>query len=188
MAMRTIFLVRHGDYQLDEITKLDRNLTLQQHYELHAKEGGLTPTGKKQANLVAKRFSSLPIAAIHCSSLRRTLETATIIAKEFPGIKIQQSSLLWECVPSIPKVFAQHEHLDIYLIKMLINGKDRLMRRSRDISRVPGGLIKTKSSLAMQILFVIWYVVRFMSIRMFGSTCVLIIVGSAKSELSRVIA
>lgn len=110
MAMRTIYLVRHGDYRLDEIMKLDRNLTLEEHYELHTKEGGLTPTGKEQAKLTAKRFSSLPIDAIYCSSLRRALETAKMIAKEFPGIKIQKSRLLWECVPCIPKAFDQHEH------------------------------------------------------------------------------
>jgi broad specificity phosphatase PhoE len=108
--MRTILLVRHGDYQLDEIQKLERNLTLEQHYELHAKEGGLTPTGIKQAKLTAERLKPLPIDAIHCSSLRRTSETAKLIAKEFPKIQIQKSSLLWECVPSIPKDFAQHEH------------------------------------------------------------------------------
>jgi broad specificity phosphatase PhoE len=110
MATRTIFLVRHGDYQLAEIMKLDRNLTLEQHYELHTKEGGLTPRGKKQAKLTAKRLSSLPIDAIHCSSLRRALETAKMIAKEFPAIDVQKSRLLWECVPSIPKAFAEHEH------------------------------------------------------------------------------
>ena len=110
MAMRTIFLIRHGDYRLDEIKKLDRNLTLEQHYELHTKEGGLTPIGKKQAEQTAKRFSSLQIDAIHCSSLRRAVETAKIIAEQFPGIKIQRSKLLWECVPSIPKKFIQHEH------------------------------------------------------------------------------
>ena len=110
MSTRTIYLVRHGDYKLDEIAKLERNLTLEQHYELHMKEGGLTPTGKKQAKLTAKRLSSLPIEAIHSSSLRRTLETAKMIAKEFPGIELQRTKLLWECVPSIPKGFAQHEH------------------------------------------------------------------------------
>lgn len=110
MSTRTIYLVRHGDYQLDEITKLERDLTLEQHYELHTKEGGLTPTGKIQAKLTAKRFSSQSIDAIHCSCLRRTLETSKIIAEEFPGIRSQKTRLLWECVPSIPKAFAQHEH------------------------------------------------------------------------------
>lgn len=114
MAVRTIYMVRHGDYQLDKIIKLDRNLTLEQHYELHRKEGGLTSKGIEQAKLTAKRFGSNPINVIHCSSLRRAVETAKIIAEQFPGIKMQQSSLLWECVPSIPKGFAQHGHF-IYL-------------------------------------------------------------------------
>ena len=109
MATRTLYLIRHGDYHLDEIKKLDRNLTLEQHYKLHTMEGGLTPTGEKQAKLTAKRLRSLPIDAIHCSSLRRASETANVIAKRFPAIEVQKSRLLWECVPSIPKAFAQHE-------------------------------------------------------------------------------
>lgn len=110
MAIRTIFLVRHGDYQLDRISKLDRDLTLDQHYQLHKKEGGLTTKGIEQARLTANRLGSNPINTIHSSSLRRALETAEIIAEQFPGIKIQQSKLLWECVPSIPQAFAQHDH------------------------------------------------------------------------------
>ncbi|HEY44032.1 MAG TPA: hypothetical protein G4O11_08635 [Anaerolineae bacterium] len=110
MATRTLYLIRHGDYQLAEIKKLDRDLTLEQHYELHTKEGGLTPTGIKQAKLTAKRLSSLPIDAIYCSSLRRASETANVIVKEFPAIKVEKARLLWECVPFIPKAFAQHEH------------------------------------------------------------------------------
>jgi broad specificity phosphatase PhoE len=110
-------LVRHGEYQLDEIKKLDRNLTREQHYKLHVKEGGLTSVGKKQVELTAQRLSSLPISAIHCSSFRRTSETAKIIAKEFCGIYPRKSRLLWECVPSIPKAFAQHEHFKYISIK-----------------------------------------------------------------------
>ncbi|HEY46861.1 MAG: hypothetical protein AMJ88_06895 [Anaerolineae bacterium SM23_ 63] len=107
--MRTILLVRHGEYQLDEITRLDHNLTMEQHYELHKEEGGLTPRGKKQAKLTAKRLRSHLIDAIHSSSLRRALETAELITQAFPGITIQTSPLLWECIPTIPNAFAQHE-------------------------------------------------------------------------------
>jgi broad specificity phosphatase PhoE len=109
MGTRTIFLVRHGDYQLAKIVKLDRSLTLEQHYELHREEGGLTSKGIEQAKLTAKRLALDPIDTIHCSSLRRSLETAEIIAHEFPGMVAQESNLLWECVPSIPSGFAEHE-------------------------------------------------------------------------------
>jgi serine/threonine-protein phosphatase PGAM5 len=110
MATRTLYLIRHGEYQLEEIKKFDYDLTLEQHYELHKKEGGLTLTGRKQAKLTAKRLRSLPIDAIYCSSLRRASETAERIAKEFPTTKVKKSRLLWECVPLIPKAFAQYEH------------------------------------------------------------------------------
>jgi serine/threonine-protein phosphatase PGAM5 len=110
MATRTIYLVRHGEYQLDEIKKLDRDLTREQHYRLHMKEGGLTSIGKRQAECTAQRLSTLPISVIHCSSLRRASETAEVIAKEFRGIPTRKSRLLWECVPDVPEAFAQHEH------------------------------------------------------------------------------
>jgi serine/threonine-protein phosphatase PGAM5 len=117
MATRTIYLIRHGEYQLDEIKKLDRDLTLEQHYRLHMKEGGLTSVGKKQAECTAQRMSSLPISAIHCSSLRRASETAEVIAKEFCGIPTRKSRLLWECVPDIPETFAHHERFKYITIE-----------------------------------------------------------------------
>ena len=68
MARRTIFLIRHGQYQRIKPDESDGDLTMAQANKL---DGGLTPLGIEQAKLTAQRLSSYPISAIHCSSLPR---------------------------------------------------------------------------------------------------------------------
>lgn len=94
MATRTIYLVRHGLHD-----------SKNSHHDKLG--GGLTPVGVEQAKLTAQRLSSLPISAIYCSTLRRAVETAEIIAREFPDIPLQRSRLLGECMPCIPRNFAE---------------------------------------------------------------------------------
>jgi serine/threonine-protein phosphatase PGAM5 len=94
MATRTIYLIRHGQYD----SKNSHNDKL---------AGGLTPIGVEQVKLTAQRLRSLPISAIHCSSLQRAVETAEIIAREFPDVPLYRSQLLWECVPCIPRNFTE---------------------------------------------------------------------------------
>lgn len=89
MAKRTIYLIRHG--QQDRQPSYDDVL-----------ETGLTPLGRKQAALLGKRLKSVPATSIHSSDLRRAVETAEAIDKHFPKLAIQQTSLLRECVPSVP--------------------------------------------------------------------------------------
>lgn len=92
MATRTLYLVRHGYHDLMSTHKLG---------------GSLTPIGVKQAQLTAQRFSSLPITAIHCSTLRRAAETAEIVAQEL-DVPLRRSRGLWECAPCIPPAYAKY--------------------------------------------------------------------------------
>lgn len=92
MGVRVIYLVRHGQHDQDNPSGSELG-------------GGLTPIGIKQAELTAKMFAKKPITTIHSSSLNRSEETARIISKEIPGISIQQTDLLWECIPTMtPKL------------------------------------------------------------------------------------
>lgn len=88
MAVRHIYLVRHA--QREPVAGPDTY------------GPGLTLLGWKQAHLTARRLASLTIDVIYTSSLRRTMETARIIALEFDSIPIRPSALLWECIPAIP--------------------------------------------------------------------------------------
>ncbi len=92
MAVRVLYLVRHGQHDQDNPTGSELG-------------GALTPTGVKQAELLAKMLAKKPITSIHSSSLNRADETARIIAKEVPGVTVQQTDLLWECIPTLtPKL------------------------------------------------------------------------------------
>jgi serine/threonine-protein phosphatase PGAM5 len=93
MATRTLYLVRHGYYDLTNSHKLG---------------GSLTPIGVEQAQLTAQRFSALPITAIHCSTMPRAAETADIIAQELADVPCNRSRGLWECVPCIPPAWAEY--------------------------------------------------------------------------------
>lgn len=88
MPVRHIYLVRHA--QREPVAGPD------------ALGPGLTLLGWKQANRTARRLATLKIDVIHTSSLRRTMETARIIALEFSDIPIRPSPLLWECIPAVP--------------------------------------------------------------------------------------
>lgn len=88
MAQRTIYLIRHGQY---ESTMDDGELG-----------GSLTDLGKQQAQMVGALLSGLDVSEIHCSSMRRAEETAQIIAKSIPNITPNSTQLLWELVPTIP--------------------------------------------------------------------------------------
>jgi serine/threonine-protein phosphatase PGAM5 len=87
MATRYLELVRHGQYE----RKGDRSTER------------LTPFGVEQAQLTAQRLRSLPITAIHYSSLPRAVETAEIIAQAFPDVPFHKTRLLWECFPYVPQ-------------------------------------------------------------------------------------
>lgn len=89
MAVHHIYLVRHA--QREPVAGPD------------SYGPGLTLLGWKQAHLTARRLASLKIDVIYTSSLRRTMETARIIALEFESIPIRPSALLWECIPAIPE-------------------------------------------------------------------------------------
>jgi len=91
MATRTIYLVRHGLHESES----SRNDKL---------GGSLTPVGVEQAKLTAQRLRSLPISAVHCSTMRRAAETAGIIAQAFPDIPLHRSRGLWECYPCVPPI------------------------------------------------------------------------------------
>ena len=87
-GIRTIYLIRHGDYNHED----DRDADV-------GKE--LVPLGIAQARLVASRLKSLPvkITSIISSTMTRARQTALIINQEFPELELQQYRLIRECTP-----------------------------------------------------------------------------------------
>jgi serine/threonine-protein phosphatase PGAM5 len=89
MATRHLYLVRHGQRETGPGPD--------------ALGPGLTVLGWKQAHQAARRLAKLKIDVIHTSSLRRTMETAQILAVEQASLPIRPSRLLWECIPALPE-------------------------------------------------------------------------------------
>jgi len=87
-GIRTIYLIRHGDYNHEDERDPDVG-----------KE--LVPLGIAQARLVASRLKSLPIkiTSLISSTMTRARQTAMIINREFPELELQQYRLIRECTP-----------------------------------------------------------------------------------------
>lgn len=86
MTARTLYLVRHGQYDLN--AKVENG-------------GSLTQLGRMQAEYAGLGLAHMQIDAIHASTMTRAMETADIIAgvlkKEF-----STHDVLREAIPSIP--------------------------------------------------------------------------------------
>ncbi|EGD75521.1 phosphoglycerate mutase [Salpingoeca rosetta] len=108
MPLKTrILLVRHGATVL---TAEDRFAG--------ATDVLLSETGERQAEALQKRLASMPIAAVYASPMKRTVKTATIIAKPHglepvlePGIK-EISHGHWE---EMTRAEVEEKHNDEYI-------------------------------------------------------------------------
>lgn len=89
MTTRTIYLVRHGQYDTNGSNSKN------------SLGGSLTEKGRQQAIFVAEYFSELPIKKIFASTLTRATETAQIVAEKLK-MDLEVSDLLQEVIPSIP--------------------------------------------------------------------------------------
>ncbi|HEY6437421.1 MAG TPA: phosphoglycerate mutase family protein, partial [Ignavibacteriaceae bacterium] len=85
---RTIYLIRHGDY--DQTDERD---------EFIGKE--LTPLGIAQAKLLSTRLKAMLVefTSLTSSTMTRARQTAMIINYEFPSLELKQDSLICECTP-----------------------------------------------------------------------------------------
>jgi len=84
---RTVYLVRHGAYD----TKAGDPEVV----------NGLVPLGIAQARLAGARLAGMPGAfdSLITSPMTRARETAWVINQSLPGLKLQTSPLLRECLP-----------------------------------------------------------------------------------------
>jgi serine/threonine-protein phosphatase PGAM5 len=87
MGTRYLYLVRHGQYDIDN--------------HLDDRGGGLTETGRQQADHTAEALKRFPLNAVYCSSMRRAFETAERIAVP-QGLAPHAFDSLREIIPCIP--------------------------------------------------------------------------------------
>ena len=87
-GIRTLYLIRHGQYDHDD----DRDPDIGK---------ALVPLGIAQSRLVANRLKSLPVrmSSLISSTMTRARQTAMIINQDFPDLELMQTRLIRECTP-----------------------------------------------------------------------------------------
>lgn len=89
-GVRTIYLIRHGDYapQKDDIPD---------------SEMVLTPLGIAQVRMVSERLKSMNIKfnSLISSTMTRAIQTAEVINNDFPELLLEQSDRIRECTPPL---------------------------------------------------------------------------------------
>jgi serine/threonine-protein phosphatase PGAM5 len=93
VAVRTLYVIRHGQYKRGP-DPLD--------------DFGLTDIGYQQALITAQALKDLPIKAIYTSTLLRAVETTGVIAGCFAPNLIRTFDDLCETVPFIPQKHAAY--------------------------------------------------------------------------------
>ena len=86
--IRTLYLIRHGEYHLED-----------KRSPFVGK--GLVPLGIAQARLVANRLRTYPVrfTSLYSSTMTRAVETALVINQGFPYLKLKKDYILSECTP-----------------------------------------------------------------------------------------
>lgn len=87
-GIRTIYLIRHGDYA-------------PQDYNIPDSLNVLTPIGIAQARLVSTRLKSMNVNfnSIISSTMTRAMQTSQVINNDFPEVLFEKSDLIRECTP-----------------------------------------------------------------------------------------
>ena len=85
--VRTIYLIRHGEYE---------------HGVETPDEGELVALGRQQARLLAGRLDALPVTvtSIQASSMNRARQTAELVATHFPDLDLKLFDDIRECTPA----------------------------------------------------------------------------------------
>lgn len=113
MAIKTILLLRHGQYKKKPSEVL-------------------TELGRKQAKLAGRRLKEMKIQKIYFSTMPRAQETAEIVKKTMGYKKpLYGSDFLHECVPGFPKKLRKKYGFNN--LKKLIVDKKQADRSYKDI-------------------------------------------------------
>lgn len=87
-GIHTLYLIRHGQYEIDDPSPPDEGKAL-------------TPLGIAQARLAAARLRGMDVHFDHmyASTMTRARQTAMVIHESFPDLEPQLTRLVRECTP-----------------------------------------------------------------------------------------
>jgi probable phosphoglycerate mutase len=84
MSRTRLYLVRHGE---------------QDPASDHARDGGLSPLGREQADRLGRRLRTAPFTAIHHSPLARAAQTAEVVGGHLPRVPRHDCDLVADRTP-----------------------------------------------------------------------------------------
>ncbi|TXS52676.1 histidine phosphatase family protein [Streptomyces sp. t39] len=112
-----------------------RYLYLARHGEATPDESGLTPGGRRQAELLGRRLRDVPLAAIHHGPLPRAERTAHLIGGQCPGVPLHRSEAAGDYVPHVPaRAELPAESADT-LLAFLAGATEEERRRGPELAR-----------------------------------------------------
>ena len=114
---RVLHFVRHGQYADDP----------------DVFGGVLSPLGRRQASVLGKHLSDLPIQKIWTSDMNRAIETGDIIASFLPSIPVECSDLFREMIPTKVKQFKVSLARRREDRRRLEEVQERLLKRSNSL-------------------------------------------------------
>lgn len=87
--VRTVILIRHGEYEHD--SECDEDIGC-----------GLVTLGRQQARLAGDRLTAMPVefTSIQASAMTRARQTGEIITERFPDLKLVLHRDIRECIPT----------------------------------------------------------------------------------------
>jgi phosphohistidine phosphatase SixA len=108
---RTIYLIRHGEYNSEDERDPDVG-----------KE--LVPLGIAQTRLLSSRLKSMGVEfnSLTSSTMTRARQTAMLINENFPGLELKQSRLIRECTPPTWRedIMADESEADLKKTEMIL--------------------------------------------------------------------
>jgi serine/threonine-protein phosphatase PGAM5 len=109
-GIRTIYLIRHGEYNQTDSSDSDAGKKL-------------TQLGIAQARLLSNRLIGMEVefSSLTSSTMTRARETAVVINQGFPKLKLQQSDLIRECTPPTRRKDIMKETDSLELIECKAN-------------------------------------------------------------------
>ena len=102
-ATRYLYLARHAEASPDGGAEAGVDVDAVGEAVGEADGGGLTPNGRRQADLLGRRLRGLPIRLLHHGPLPRAAQTAQLVAAHLDGVTPQVAQAAGDYLPYLPR-------------------------------------------------------------------------------------
>lgn len=112
-----------------------RYLYLARHGEASPDETALTDAGRRQATLLGRRLSNVPLTSFHHGPLPRARQTARLIADELTGVTPRVADTADDYVPHVPERAELPPDSADHFLRFLAGVTDEERRHGTELAR-----------------------------------------------------